>query len=81
VPKSVGPTALAIPPTPFPVRHDATSGSLSLGPLGPGNFNCPSGQVLFLDGVTYSNTIVFDASSNSADATPDPISATLHIKV
>ena len=81
MPKSVGPTAIATPPTPFPVRHGATTGSLSLGPLGPGDFSCPSGQTRFLDSVTYSNTIVTDASGNSADATPDPITATLHIKV
>jgi len=81
VPKSFGPTALATPPTPFPVRHGSTNGSLSLGPLGPGSFSCPSGQILFLDGVTYSNTIVKDATGNSADAQPDPISATVHIKV
>jgi hypothetical protein len=80
VPKSFGPTALATPPTPFPVRHGATTASLSLGPLGPGTFSCPSGQILFLDSVTYSNTIVTDATGNSADATPDPISATLHIR-
>ena len=81
VPKSFGPTALATPPTPFPVRHGATTGSLSLGPLGPGTFSCPSGQILFLDAVTYSNTVVADATGNSANSTPDPISATLHIKV
>src|SRR6266702_2189516 len=81
VPKHFGPTALATPPTPFPVRHGQTTGSLSLGPLGPGAFSCPSGQILFLDAVTYSNTIVSDATGNSANSTPDPISATLHIKV
>ncbi len=81
VPKHFGPTALATPPTPFPVSHGQTTGSLSLGPLGPGTFGCPSGQILFLDAVTYSNTIVSDATGNHADATPDPISATLHIKV
>jgi len=81
VPKSFGPTALATPPTPFPVRHGATTGSLTLGPLGPGTFSCPSGQILFLDAVTYSNTIVADATGNSANSTPDPISATLHIRV
>jgi hypothetical protein len=52
-----------------------------LGPLGPGNFSCPSGQLRFLDSVSYSNTVVSDATGNSADATPDPISATLHIQV
>ena len=45
VPKSFGPTALATPPTPFPVSHGQTTASLSLGPLGPGTFSCPSGQV------------------------------------
>ena len=81
VPKSFGPTAIATPPTPFPVRHGQTTASLSLGPLGPGTFSCPSGQILFLDAVTYSNTVVADATGNSANSTPDPISATLHIKV
>ena len=81
VPKSFGPTAIATPPTPFPVRHGATTGSLSLGPLGPGTFSCPSGQILFLDAVSYSNTVVSDATGNSANSTPDPISATLHIQV
>ena len=81
VPKSFGPTAIATPPTPFPVSHGQTTASLSLGPLGPGNFSCPSGQLRFLDSVSYSNTVVSDATGNSTDATPDPISATLHIKV
>jgi len=81
VPKSFGPTALATPPTPFPVRHGQTTGSLSLGPLGPGTFSCPSGQILFLDGVSYSNTFVTDAFGNSIHATPDPISATLHLSI
>ena len=81
VPKSFGPTALATPPTPFPVRHGQTTASLSLGPLGPGTFGCPSGQILFLDAVSYSNTVVSDATGNSANSTPDPISATLHIRV
>jgi hypothetical protein len=68
-------------PASAPAGPGQTTGSLSLGPLGPGTFNCPSGQILFLDAVTYSNTIVSDATGNSTDATPDPISATLHIKV
>ena len=81
VPKSFGPTAIATPPTPFPVSHGQTTASLSLGPLGPGNFSCPSGQLRFLDSVTYSNTIVTDATGNSADASPDPITAMVHIQV
>ena len=75
-----GPTAIATPPTPFPVSHGRTTASLSLGPLGPGDFSCPSGQLRFLDSVSYSNTVVSDATGNSTDATPDPISATLHIQ-
>jgi hypothetical protein len=64
----------------FPVSHGNTTGSLSVGPPGPGDFSCPSGQTLFLQSVTYSNTIVSDAFGHSIDATPDPISSgALHI--
>ena len=65
---------------PFELQGQTTA-SLSLGPLGPGTFGCPSGQILFLDAVSYSNTVVSDATGNSANSTPDPISATLHIRV
>ena len=80
VPKSAGPSAV-VGSGNFPVRHGQTTASLSLGPLGPGTFGCPSGQILFLDAVSYSNTVVSDATGNSANSTPDPISATLHIRV
>jgi len=64
----------------FPVSHGNTVGDLSVGPPGPGSFGCPSGQTLFLQSVTYSNTIVSDAFGHSTDATPDPISSgTLHV--
>ena len=64
----------------FPVRHGQTTGSLTVGPPGPGDFSCPSGQTLFLQSVTYSNTFVSDASGTTFHATPDPISSgTLHI--
>src|SRR6266516_2843676 len=59
----------------FPVRNGQTTGSLSVGPPGPGDFSCPSGQTLFLQSVTYSNTVVSDAAGNSLGATPDPISS------
>jgi len=81
IPKSFGPTALATPPTPFLVRHGATTGSLSLGTLDPGTFSCPRGRSCSWTRVTYSDTIVSDATGNSVDAQPDPISATLHIRV
>jgi hypothetical protein len=64
----------------FPVSNGNTTGSLSVGPPGPGDFSCPSGQTLFLQSVTYSNTIVSDAFGHSINATPDPISSgTLHV--
>lgn len=66
----------------FPVRHGQTTGSLTVGPPGPGSFACPSGQTLFLQSVTYTNTFVSDASGTTFHATPDPISSgTLHIPV
>jgi hypothetical protein len=64
----------------FPVSNGNATGSLSVGPPGPGGFTCPSGQTLFLQSVTYSNTIVSDAFGHSIDASPDPISSgTLHV--
>ncbi|MFG2125023.1 hypothetical protein [Streptomyces sp. NPDC048710] len=65
----------------FPVRNGQTTGTLTVGPLGPGDFKCPAGQKLFLESVSYSNTRVSDAAGNSLGATPDPISRTLHIQV
>jgi hypothetical protein len=79
VPKSAGPTAL-VGSGNFPVRNGQTTGSLSVGPLAS-PISCPSGQRLFLDSVTYTDTFVSDESGNSLHATPDPISATLHIRV
>jgi hypothetical protein len=80
VPKTSGPTGVSASLA-FQVSHGQTTGTLVAGPLGPGTFSCPSGQILFLDGVSYSNTFVTDAFGNSIHATPDPISATLHIKI
>ena len=80
VPKSSGPTGVSASAT-FPVHNGQTTGTLVAGPLGPGTFHCPSGQLLFLDGVSYSNTVVTDESGNFINATPDPISATLHIRI
>jgi hypothetical protein len=77
VPKSAGPTALFASGN-FPVRHGQTTGSLSVGPVAS-PISCPSGQRLFLDSVTYTDTFVSDATGNTFHATPDPITATLHI--
>lgn len=59
----------------FPVSNGQTTASLSVGPPGPGEFSCPGGQTLYIESVTYSNTIVMDAFGNSIDASPDPISS------
>jgi hypothetical protein len=80
VPKTSGPTGVSGSAT-FPVRNGQTTGTVSAGPLGPGTFSCPSGQLLFLDAVSYSNTFVTDQFGNSIHATPDPISATVHILI
>jgi hypothetical protein len=59
----------------FPVRNGQVSGTISTGPPGPGTFSCPSGQSLFLESVTYSNTFV-TIEGVTGHSTPDPISAT-----
>src|SRR5215467_6205310 len=69
VPKTFGPSGVS-GSADFPVRNGQTTGTLVAGPLGPGSFSCPSGQLLFLDAVSYSNTQV-----------PDPFSATVHIQI
>jgi hypothetical protein len=58
----------------FPVRNGQTTGSLSVGPPGPGDFACPSGQTLFLMSVTYSGITVTGAAGDFLGATPDPAS-------
>jgi hypothetical protein len=80
VPKTSGPSGVSGSGN-FPVRNGQTTGTLVAGPLGPGTFSCPSGQRLFLDAVSYSNTIVMDQFGNMINATPDPIAATVHIAI
>jgi hypothetical protein len=80
VPKTFGPSAVTGSGT-FPVRNGQTTGTLVTGPLSNDGFSCPSGQLLFLDAVSYSNTVVTDEGGNTIDATPDPISATVHIQI
>jgi hypothetical protein len=80
VPKTFGPTGVSGSGT-FPVRNGQTTGTLVAGPLSQGTFSCPPGQLTFLDAVSYSNTFVTDQFGNTIHATPDPISATVHIQV
>ncbi|QIY71854.1 hypothetical protein HEP84_24520 [Streptomyces sp. RLB1-33] len=75
-------TAALIGSGTFRVRNGQTTGSLTVGPPGPGDFSCPSGQTLFLEKVTYSNTFVFDQGGTMKHATPDPIgTGTIHVPV
>lgn len=37
----------------FPVRNGSTTGTIAVGPPGPGSFSCPSGQTLVLAFVSY----------------------------
>jgi hypothetical protein len=78
--KTFGPSAVTGSGT-FPVRNGQTTGTLVAGPLSNDGFSCPSGQLLFLDAVSYSNTVVTDQFGNFINATPDPISATVHIQI
>jgi hypothetical protein len=80
VPKTVGPSGVS-GSAEFPVRNGQTTGTAVAGPLSQGTFSCPPGQLLFLDAVSYSNTQVTDQFGNSIHATPDPISATVHIRI
>jgi len=80
VPKSVGPAGVSGSAN-FPVRHGQTTGTLVAGPLSQGDFSCPPGQPLFLDAVSYSNTFVTDQFGTTIHATPDPISAFVHVKI
>src|SRR5262249_49612668 len=80
VPKTFGPSGVSGSAN-FPVRNGQTTGTAVAGPLGPGSFTCPPGQLRFLDAVSYSNTFVTDQFVNTLHATPDPISATVHIQV
>ena len=59
----------------FPVRNGQTTGTISAGPPGPGDFSCPPGQTLYLMSVTYSGITVTGSAGDYLGATPDPISS------
>ena len=50
----------------FPVRNGQTTGSISVGPPGPGDFSCPSGQDLVLAAVSYSNVLLTGLGGDTA---------------
>lgn len=56
----------------FDVRHGATSGSITVGPPGPGDFSCPNGQTLHLISVEYTNVTLTDTSVTPHDVANIP---------
>jgi hypothetical protein len=61
----------------FDVRHGSTSGSISVGPPGPGGFTCPSGQTLHLISVEYPNVTLTNpaVAPNGVAALPGTFSS------
>ena len=51
----------------FPVRNGQTTGSISVGPPGPGGFTCPSGQKLVLSFVSYTNVKLTGLQGDTAN--------------
>jgi hypothetical protein len=51
----------------FPVRNGQTTGSISVGPPGPGSFSCPSGQKLVLAFVSYTNVLLTGLAGDTAN--------------
>jgi len=54
----------------FPVRNGSTTGTISVGPPGPGTFSCPSGQTLVLAFVSYSGVVLTGVAGDTS-AEPD----------
>jgi hypothetical protein len=42
----------------FPIRNGQTTGTVTVGPVSPGSFSCPSGQSLFLVSVCYDDITI-----------------------
>jgi hypothetical protein len=54
----------------FPVRNGQTTGTISVGPPGPGNFSCPSGQKLVIAAVSYTGVELIGVAGDTS-AEPD----------
>lgn len=50
----------------FPVRNGQTTGSITVSPVGPGSFSCPSGQTLVLASVSYTNITLTGLAGDTA---------------
>ncbi len=55
----------------FESKNGRVQGTLTAGPLGPGDFSCPNGQHLVLASVTYTNIVLTDTTNNSSVDVPD----------
>jgi hypothetical protein len=60
----------------FPVRNGSTTGSITVGPPGPGGFGCPNGQDLVLASVCYGGIRLAGSAGDTADV-PGTICKTL----
>src|SRR5262245_15927602 len=55
----------------FPVRNGQTTGEITVGPPGAGDFACPNGQRLVLASVCYANVTLTGLNGDSALAEPN----------
>ena len=55
----------------FKAKNGRVQGTLATGPLSAGDFTCPSGQVLRLASVTYSNIVLTDTTNNVSTTLAD----------
>ena len=53
----------------FRVRNGSTTGTIAVGPPGPGTFSCPSGQTLTLAFVSYTGVML---TGVAGDTSPEP---------
>ena len=59
----------------FPVRNGRTNGSVTAGPIGPGDFTCPNGQTRTLSSVSYTNITLTGLAGDTASV-PGTLSRT-----
>jgi len=55
----------------FPVRNGSTTGNITVGPPGAGDFTCPGGQHLVLASVCYAD-VTLSGQGETITATPNP---------
>jgi hypothetical protein len=52
----------------FPVRNGQTTGTITVGPVSPGSFSCPSGQTLYLQNTCYDDITISGAGASTPTA-------------